>query len=129
MAARKTSRAAGSQNTILLALMFAAPAAAGQLGSQTPTNSQSQAASSSIADQVDPRARTAWLHECRRRMGYSYEADAEEQRNRQAQNEPGGRVYDYCEAYFDDYYRTHRQRAAEANSRQRARPVLRQAAQ
>jgi hypothetical protein len=45
--------------------------------------------------EVDPRARDAWLDECRHRM---YHRDRE-------WGEDGRRPdYDYCEAYFDDWF-------------------------
>jgi hypothetical protein len=54
------------------------------------------------AAQVDPRARDAWLRECRRRVTYYYD-DGHRRRNA---GDPG---YDYCEAYLDDYFRYYAQ--------------------
>ncbi len=62
--------------------------------------------------QLDPRARDAWLGECRRRTAYYYHGGMRHHRGRHghggehAGHAPG---YDYCEAYLDDYYRYYSQ--------------------
>lgn len=59
----------------------------------------------------DSRTRDAWLRECRRRTAYYYDNGGHYRRGRHHDDRshdagyaPG---YDYCEAYFDDYYRTY----------------------
>ena len=67
----------------------------------------------STAMQPDGRARDAWLRECRRRVemyydGYDgYDGYRSHRRHDKGRSYSGG--YDYCEAYFDDYYRTYTQ--------------------
>ena len=59
----------------------------------------------------DSRTRDAWLRECRHRMAYYYDNGGYYRRNRHHKNRGHGDGiapgYDYCEAYFDDYYRTY----------------------
>ena len=61
---------------------------------------------------IDPRAREAWLWECRRRSAQTYDDGwrSGHRRNHRA-NRDGGfpPAYDYCEAYLDDYYRAYAQ--------------------
>jgi hypothetical protein len=55
----------------------------------------------------DSRARDAWLRECRRRTEMYYDGyRSHRRRDKDRSYSPG---YDYCEAYFDDYYRTYTQ--------------------
>jgi hypothetical protein len=57
------------------------------------------------ASQIDPRARAAWLAECRRRANGTTLAVTP--------TAPAtARGYDYCEAYLDDYYRNYSQPTA-----------------
>jgi hypothetical protein len=68
--------------------------------------------------QIDPRAKSAWLSECRRRANLGGIALTKDEREtsssaadaaKAALNGAGG--YDYCEAYLDDYYRNYAQTA------------------
>lgn len=54
----------------------------------------------------DSRTRDAWLRECRRRTEMYYDGYRSHRRRHDKDRSyaPG---YDYCEAYFDDYYRTY----------------------
>ena len=61
----------------------------------------------SAAMQPDGRARDAWLRECRRRTDAYYDGYRSHHRRDHNRAYAGG--YDYCEAYFDDYYRTYTQ--------------------
>lgn len=61
----------------------------------------------SAALQPDGRARDAWLRECRRRVDMYYDGYRSHSRRDRDRGYAGG--YDYCEAYFDDYYRTYSQ--------------------
>jgi hypothetical protein len=63
----------------------------------------------------DSRTRDAWLRECRRRTAYYYDNGGYYRRGRHHDRDRGhidgyAPGYDYCEAYFDDYYRTYTQR-------------------
>jgi len=68
-----------------------------------------------IVMQVDPRTRDTWLGECRRRMdiyyGGGWDGDHEWKHHRRhnRDREVGSMGHDYCEAYFDDYYRHYTQ--------------------
>jgi hypothetical protein len=60
----------------------------------------------------DPRTRDAWLRECYRRTDYYYggydgwrEGRRKHRRHRDDRYDRGP-AYGYCEAYFDDWYRT-----------------------
>ena len=62
----------------------------------------------------DTRTRDAWLSECQRRTAFYYDGWGRRHHRRhhgdhgdRADTGPG---YSYCEAYFDDYYRTYAQR-------------------
>jgi hypothetical protein len=59
--------------------------------------------------QVDPRTRDIWLSECRRRMEISYRSGWDDdygwKRHRHHHDEARATSGDYCETYFDDYYR------------------------
>jgi hypothetical protein len=57
--------------------------------------------------QPDARTRDAWLNECRRRTAMYYDGYRRYDRRDKNRSYQGG--YDYCEAYFDDYYRTYSQ--------------------
>ena len=67
--------------------------------------------------QPDGRARDAWLRECRRRTAMYYDNDGYRHHRRHDRHDRHDRQwdrgyeggYDYCEAYFDDYYRTYTQ--------------------
>jgi hypothetical protein len=68
---------------------------------------------------IDPRAKAAWLTECRRRANLSGVSLSKDRRDKpgSAADEAkaalsDGTVYDYCEAYLDDYYRNYAQSAA-----------------
>jgi hypothetical protein len=63
--------------------------------------------------QIDPRAREAWLWECRRRTAQSYHSGWRGHRHRHDADHANARgpAYDYCEAYLDDYYRAYAQPA------------------
>ena len=74
-----------------------------------------RSASTGSALMPDSRTREAWLGECRHRTALYYDNGGNHRRKRHhrdhgrlAGSAPG---YDYCEAYFDDYYRTYTQRA------------------
>jgi hypothetical protein len=111
---RKT-RNGSSQQAIILALILAAPAAASQIGNDPSAVPQAQSAPvAAAAPAVDPRARAAWLEECRRRMGLANAEQSTGKKKRKVAELPREPVYDYCEAYFDDYYRIHRQQNAAA---------------
>lgn len=59
---------------------------------------------------VDPRTRDMWLAECRRRMDIYYGGDDYDGGwKRHRRRESRGLGYDYCEVYFDDYYRHYAQ--------------------
>ena len=61
---------------------------------------------------IDPRAREAWLWECRRRTAHYYDDGRQYGRRRHHRaNDDGGLrpAYDYCEAYLDDFYRAYAQ--------------------
>jgi hypothetical protein len=61
---------------------------------------------------VDPRTRDIWLAECRRRMDISYggwDDDYGWKRHRHHRHEVRAMGGDYCEVYFDDYYRNYSQ--------------------
>ena len=73
------------------------------------------------AARIDPRAREAWLWECRRRTANYYDDGRNRANRRQhgANHEGGLRPgYDYCEAYLDDYYRAYAQPGYGVNSGQ-----------
>lgn len=62
----------------------------------------------------DSRTRDAWLGECRHRTALYYDNGGNYRRRRHHDRDRShmdGRApgYDYCEAYFDDYYRTYTQ--------------------
>lgn len=64
------------------------------------------------AAQIDPRARAAWLWECRRRTAQNDDDGWRSgHRRHRGTNRDGGLppAYDYCEAYLDDYYRAYAQ--------------------
>lgn len=65
----------------------------------------------SAAMQPDGRARDAWLRECRRRTEMYYDGSGHHRHHRRDRDRDQAYVggYDYCEAYFDDYYRTYTQ--------------------
>ena len=68
----------------------------------------------SVALLPDSRTRDAWLRECRHRTAYYYDNGGNYRRHRHNDRDRGHNVayaqgYDYCEAYFDDYYRTYTQ--------------------
>ncbi len=77
-----------------------------------------QGASAAPALQLEPRARDAWLGECRRRTTMYYDTGwghgKRKKRGKQGHDDHmsyrGG--YDYCEAYLDDYYRYYAQPGA-----------------
>lgn len=52
----------------------------------------------------DARARDAWLSECHRRTTMYYDGYRKNRRSRD--HARSDTAYSYCEAYFDDYYRT-----------------------
>ncbi len=58
----------------------------------------------------DQRSRDAWMRECHRRTEYYYGGRGKRHHRRDDRRE-SGRGYSYCEAYFDDYYRTYVQPA------------------
>jgi hypothetical protein len=131
MPLRNKARIGGSQNAVILALVLAVPAAADQVSSETaavPSAAPSASAQSTTAtaSQIDPRTRAAWLSECRRRMGYNF-IDAQhavaKRKNRKAIAVIAVPEYDYCEAYFDDYYRTHREQSVAKPSPQASQTV------
>lgn len=67
-----------------------------------------------VALQVDPRMRDVWLAECRRRMDIYYGGDWDhghgwKRHDRHHRGEVRTMGYEYCEAYFDDYYRYYAQ--------------------
>lgn len=70
----------------------------------------------------DARTRDAWLRECHRRTEYYYDGGHDGWGNRHHRRRRGNHHadapgYSYCEAYFDDYYRTYAQRGyAHANA-------------
>jgi hypothetical protein len=115
------------------ALALATPAAAGDLSADgasyapvyAPANDMPSAAvpdirpewrggPTNVALLPDSRTRDAWLHECRQRTAYYYDNGGHYRHYRRHDRDwapdygyaPG---YDYCEAYFDDYYRTYTQ--------------------
>lgn len=55
----------------------------------------------------DARTRDAWLDECHRRTAMYYGGYRKSRRHRDDWRRDD-RAYSYCEAYFDDYYRTYR---------------------
>jgi len=65
--------------------------------------------------QVDPRARDGWLAECRRRMDVYYSSGWDDDhgwkrhRRHHSDREVRNMGHDYCEVYFDDYYRHYSQ--------------------
>lgn len=64
------------------------------------------------AARIDPRAREAWLWECRRRTANYYDDGRNRAKRRQHGANHDGDLrpaYDYCEAYLDDYYRAYAQ--------------------
>lgn len=54
----------------------------------------------------DPRTRDAWLDECQRRTAMYYGGYRKSRRHRDDWRARDS-AYGYCEAYFDDYYRTY----------------------
>jgi hypothetical protein len=76
--------------------------------------------------QVDPRAKAAWLSECRRRMGADKVVLEERKPKKRKGTIPVVVVpqptYDYCEAYFDDYYRNYVPAVAASQSAQQSKP-------
>jgi hypothetical protein len=106
----------------VLALTLALPAAAQQMPVDAPTMPSAPAMPAApdmrpewrgpamgpapvVAMQPDARTRDAWLNECRRRTALYY--DGYRRHNRRDKNRSYQGGYDYCEAYFDDYYRTY----------------------
>lgn len=66
------------------------------------------------AGQIDPRAKAAWLAECRRRANINGTPDDKASRSRSESASDAAKAaltssatYDYCEAYLDDYYRNY----------------------
>ena len=57
----------------------------------------------------DPRTRDAWLSECSRRTAMYYGGYRKSRRHRDDWHARDS-AYGYCEAYFDDYYRTYADR-------------------
>ena len=75
-------------------------------------------AATSAALLPDSRTRDAWLRECRHRMAFYYDNGGYfrgrrhgDRRHHDDRSDHGGYApgYDYCEAYFEDYYRTYTQ--------------------
>jgi hypothetical protein len=69
---------------------------------------------------IDPRAKAAWLAECRHRAGITGVANNPSEPDRLSSAvdtahaaQSGGKSYDYCEAYLDDYYRNYSQVSAD----------------
>lgn len=58
----------------------------------------------------DARARDAWLNECHRRTAMYYGGYRKSHRHRDEWRRNDS-AYSYCEAYFDDYYRTYAHRS------------------
>ena len=56
------------------------------------------------------RARDAWMDECHRRTARYYGGSRRSWRHHNDWRRDD-RAYSYCEAYFDDYYRTYAQRS------------------
>ena len=96
--------AAGSAIALTLALATPAAAAAPEGPDMRPTW---QGGPVSVV-QPDARARDAWLRECRRRTAYYYDDGYGWHHRHHRDRHDDGHVdgLDYCEAYFDDYYRT-----------------------
>ena len=107
-------------SALALALTLAAPAAAQPVDAPAmpalPSASMPMPAAPDMrpewrgtgaAMQPDGRARDAWLRECRRRVDMYYDGYRSHSRRDRDRAYAGG--YDYCEAYFDDYYRTYSQ--------------------
>lgn len=65
--------------------------------------------------QIDPRTRDIWLTECRRRMAIYYGGDWDDDHGwkrhspRHRDRDARSMRNDYCEVYFDDYYRHYAQ--------------------
>lgn len=72
-----------------------------------------------VVMQVDPRTRDIWLSECRRRMDtyygggwdddYGWKRHRRHHRDRDRDRDVRDMGYDYCTAYFDDYYQHYAQ--------------------
>ncbi len=62
-----------------------------------------------IPGMPDARTRDAWLGECQRRTEMYYDGWGRRHRRDRRDAGPGA---GYCEAYFDDYYRSHAQRGS-----------------
>lgn len=58
----------------------------------------------------DPRTRDAWLDECHRRTTMYYGGSRKKHRRNRDDWRRRDSAYTYCEAYFDDYYRTYTHR-------------------
>ena len=121
----------GAGTALALALTLATPAAAADelpgAGYTTAANDmplppapdmrpewrpELRGATTSAALLPDSRTRDVWLRECRRRTAYYYGNGGFYRQNRhhnrdREQVEGYAPGYDYCEAYFDDYYRTY----------------------
>lgn len=132
-----TSSAAGA---LALSLMLATPAAAASAASDMPGDAPAYpgaplpgatmpsgpdmrpvwqgATSGAAAEQPglpDLRTRDAWLNECHRRTALYYDGWGRgdhrgHHRRHRGDRADSGPGYSYCEAYFDDYYRTYAQR-------------------
>jgi hypothetical protein len=131
MSFRGIAMSCGAGTALALALTLATPAAAAnELPGVAPTYTAPNdmplpsapdmrpewrpGATPSAALLPDSRTRDAWLGECRRRTAFYYDNGGhhhhhrhhDKGRGQMSSNAPG---YDYCEAYFDDYYRTYTQ--------------------
>ena len=66
--------------------------------------------SASAPGRPDERTRDAWLRECHRRTEFYYDGwGKRHRRGRRGDHHSSEPGYSYCEAYFDDYYRTYAQ--------------------
>lgn len=135
MSFRTIAMNCGPGTALALALTLAAPAmAAGELPGDAPAYTAAndmplpaapdmrpewrpelRGAATSAVLLPDSRTRDAWLRECRRRTAYYYDNGGYYRQGRHHDRNRGqmdgyAPAFDYCEAYFDDYYRTYTQR-------------------
>ena len=118
MSFRRIAEICGAGSALALALIMATPAAAADAmpgdGPSYPAaapDMRPEWRGGGYAAQVDPRARDAWLSECRHRTALYYYRGGHRHHHHHGhdKNMDPAAGYDYCEAYFDDYYRTYRQ--------------------
>jgi hypothetical protein len=124
MSLRPTATISGAGSAFALALMLATPAAGAALGGEMPGDAPPPAhdmpgghdmrpmwqGGASAAGMPDARTRDAWLRECHRRTELYYDGYGDRHHRRHGDDHhDSGPGYSYCEAYFDDYYRTYAQ--------------------